>query len=127
MTEIKIRSVKSGDESAIAAVHIKSWQEAYNGIIPQDYLDSLPDQLNDRIEMWTSILANPQRWTWVAEAPQGIVGFVLFGPPRDPNRDDFIELGAIYLRASEKGNGTGFSLLSAGLDKMTNLGYKKVY
>lgn len=92
MTEIKIRSVKSGDESAIAAFHIKSWQEAYNGIIPQDYLNSLPDQLNDRIEMWTSILANPQRWTWVAEAPQGIVGFVSFGPPRDPNRDDFIEL-----------------------------------
>jgi L-amino acid N-acyltransferase YncA len=77
--------------------------------------------------MWTSILANPKRWAWVAEGQNGIVGFVLFGPPRDPNREGFIELGAIYLLASEKGNGIGFSLLSAGFNKMRDLGYKRAY
>jgi len=51
----------------------------------------------------------------------------LFGPPRDPNREGFIELGAIYLLASEKGKGIGFSLLSAGFNEMKPLGYKKAY
>lgn len=123
----QIRKAVPGDEAAIAKVHIESWQEAYKGLIPQDYLDKLPAELENRIKMWTSILANPQRWAWVAEGSQGIAGFVLFGPPRDPNREGFIELGAIYLLASEKGRGIGFSLLSAGFNKMKDLGYKKAY
>ena len=77
--------------------------------------------------MWKRIMTNPQRWAWVAEGPQGIVGFVLFGPPRDKNREGYIELGAIYLLAFEKGKGVGFSLLSVGFNKMKDLGYKKAY
>lgn len=122
-----IRRAKTGDESKIAQVHIQSWQEAYAGLIPQNYLDNLPLELEERIDMWKRILANPQRWAWVAENSQGIIGFVLFGPPRDPNREGFIEVGAIYLLAYEKGKGTGFSLLSAGFNKMRDLGYKKAY
>lgn len=122
-----IRIAKVGDEHAIASVHVQSWQEAYQGLIPKDYLDSLSSELESRTRMWTSTLANPQRWTWVAEGESGIVGFVLFGPPRDLNREGFIELGAIYLLASEKRKGIGFSLLSAGFNKMKDLGYKKAY
>ena len=122
-----IRIAEAGDEHAIASVHIKSWQEAYHGLIPQDYLDALPSEFESRVKMWTNLLANPQRWAWVAENGNGIVGFVLFGPPRDPHREGFIELGAIYLLASEKGKGTGFSLLSAGFNKMRDLGFKKSY
>jgi GNAT superfamily N-acetyltransferase len=127
MAEIKIRPAKSGDEHAIASVHIRSWQEAHHGLIPQDYLDALANELEDRVKMWTNILANPQRWSWVVDGPNGIVGFVLFGPPRDPNREGFIELGAIYLLASENGKGIGFSLLSTGFNKMRDLGYKNAY
>jgi len=125
--KIKIRTAKPGDEAGLAKVHIRSWQEAYKGLIPQDYLDNLSSELKNRIEMWKSILTNPKRWAWVAEGANGIVGFALFGPPRDENRDGFIELGAIYLLASEKGKGIGFSLLSAGFNKMKDLGYKKAY
>jgi L-amino acid N-acyltransferase YncA len=124
---IKIRAATAGDEIAIAKVHIQSWQEAYKDLVPQDYLDKLPSELEKRIDMWKRIFENPQRWAWVAETEKGIVGFVLFGPPRDPNREGFIELGAIYLLASEKGRGIGFSLLSAGFNKMKDLGYKKAY
>ncbi len=122
-----IRTATSGDENQIAKVHIQAWQEAYKDLIPQEYLDSLPSELEERIDMWKRILANPQRWAWVAETDRGIVGFVLFGPPRDENREGFIELGAIYLLASKKGKGIGFSLLSAGFNKMkkSNRNYGK--
>lgn len=122
-----IRTATSGDENQLAQVHIQSWQETYKGLVPQEYLDQLPSEIEDRIKMWKSILVNPQRWAWVAENSQGIVGFALFGPPRDPDKEGFIELGAIYLLASEKGKGIGFSLLSAGFNKMKDLGYRRSY
>lgn len=122
-----IRRAKAGDEPAIAKVHIQCWQEAYRGLVPQSYLDALPGEYESRVKMWTRILANPERWVWVAENEAGIVGFIQFGPPMDPNREGFIELGSIYLRASEKGKGTGFALLAAGFGKMRDLGYKKSY
>lgn len=126
-SQIKIRRAISCDEVQIARVHIQSWQEAYSGIISQNYLAELPKELDERILMWTSIIKNPERWAWVAENNTGIVGFVLFGPPRDPNKEDYIELGAIYLVASEKNKKIGFSMLSAGFNFMRDLGYKKSY
>lgn len=127
MNRITIRPALAGDESQIAKVHIQSWQEAYEGLIPQNYLDRLAFELEDRIKMWKRTLANSQRWTWVAEGSDGIVGFILFGSPRDQNRDDFIELGAIYLLGSEKGKGVGSSLLLEGFCAMKELGYQKAY
>lgn len=127
MSSPTIRPAKPGDEKQLAQVHIQSWQEAYRGLIPQEYLDNLKSELDERTKMWTNIMGNPKRWAWVAEGPNGIVGFSLFGPPRDSGKENHIELGAIYLLASEKNKGIGFSLLSAGFNKMRDLGYKKAY
>jgi ribosomal protein S18 acetylase RimI-like enzyme len=123
----KIRLAMAGDESGLARVHIQSWQESYQGLLPQDYLDQLPTELEERIENWKRTLKNPQRWTFVAENSTGIVCFILFGPPRDANKESFIELGAIYLLSAEKAKGIGFSLLSAGFNLMKDLGYKRAY
>lgn len=127
MDDILIRPAKAGDENQITSVHIKAWQQSYAGIISQDYLKQLSSEYIQRVEMWKHIIANTERWAWVAENNGEIVGFVLFGPPRDKDRDGFIELGAIYLLESHKKRKTGFSLLSAGFNKMRDLGYKKAY
>ncbi len=97
------------------------------GIIPQNYLDQLPAGYENRVNMWKRNLAHPDRYTWVAEGDQGIVGFALFGPPRDENREGYIELGAIYLLASEKKKKIGYSLLCVGFNKMRDIGFKKAY
>ncbi len=123
----KIRRAHSGDEFGLAQVHVKSWQETYKGLVPQNYLDQLPSEIEERVSEWKKTLVNPKRWTFVAENSQGLAGFILFGLPRDPNKEGFIELGAIYLLASEKGQGIGFALLSAGFNLMRELGYKSVY
>lgn len=126
--KVKIRPAVSGDESEIAQVHIKAWQEAYQDILPKDFLDRLSEGLQRRIDMWKSTLASPDRWAWVVENEKGvIVGFALFGPPRDSHREEHVELGAIYLLAAEKGKGVGFSLLSTGFQEMKERGYKKAY
>lgn len=122
-----VRRAQHGDEERIAKVHIQAWQEAYKNLVPQNYLDELPKELKGRTEMWVKILANPQRWAWVATVSDQIVGFILFGLPRDKNRDGFIELGAIYLLENYKGSGVGFSLLSTGFNFMSGVGYEKAY
>lgn len=123
----EIRKAILGDEDGIAKVHVQSWQETYKGLVPQTYLEEMPSQLNERISNWKKSITNPERITFVAENHKGIIGFVLFGPARDPDRAGFIELGAIYLLASEKGKGIGFSLVSAGFNILKELGFKKAY
>lgn len=125
--KVIIRTGKLGDEEQLARVHVQSWQETYKGIVPQNYLDQLSSELEERIDNWKKTLTSSKRWVWVAEGRQGVVGFCIFGPPRDPSKEGYAELGAIYLLASEKGKGIGFSLLSAGFNQMKNLGYKRAY
>ncbi len=36
---MRIRPAQLGDLQAICALHIRSWRDAYAGILPQDYLD----------------------------------------------------------------------------------------
>ncbi len=128
MPSFEIRRAAPGDEPFLPKVHIQSWQETYPGLIPSAYLDSLSDELAERIEIWQNILVNPKRWAWVAVDDGGaIIGFILFGPPRDENRDTYIELGAIYLLRSHHGGGIGHALLSHGFDFMKSLGYQKSY
>lgn len=127
LSEIKIRVAVLGDNEPIARVHIQAWQEAYAGLIPEDYLIHLSSELENRIAMWKRALENRERWIWVAEDDRGIVGFVLFGPPRDQYREGFIELGALYLLASAQKKKAGFALLSAGFRGMRALGYSKAY
>ncbi len=127
MSKFTIRPALSEDASAIAKVHIQAWQETYAGLIPQNYLDQLPSKYESRMNNWKNIIATTDRYVWVAENANGIVGFISFGPPRDLNREEHIELEAIYLLASEKNKKLGFSLLSIGFNKMRDLGYKKCY
>lgn len=94
--DFKIRRPIPGEELQIAQVHIQSWQEAYRDLLPKSYLAQLPSELEERHQMWLNILKNPKRWAWVAEVGGKIVGFSLFGPPRDSNRENYIELGAKF-------------------------------
>ena len=125
--QFEIRKAILGDESSIAKVHIRSWQEAYRGLLPQNYLDNLCAKLNERTQMWINAIKNPQRWTWVATIDNEIVGFIIFGPPRDQNRDGFIELGAIYLLEEYKNKKIGISLLMTGFNYFKSQGYDKCY
>jgi hypothetical protein len=47
---LTVRRAELRDAAGIAAVHVASWQEAYRGLLPQEYLESL--SVRDRIETW---------------------------------------------------------------------------
>ena len=54
MGVMEIRAARMQDVPQIAVVHVRSWQAAYRGLLPQAYLDALdPAQ---RISRWERIV-----------------------------------------------------------------------
>lgn len=107
-----IRFATPQDAEAIAATHCASWEEHYRGLIPDDVIDRRTFDL--RLEMWTGFLSEPDRFTLVACDEAGnVVGFAS-ATVLDPAQSGFdAYLQMLYLRAREKGAGTGRALLRA--------------
>lgn len=80
-TTCSIRRATVEDARRIAEVHVRSWQTAYRGLLPEDGLDSL--RVEDREAKWKGYLTDPTSETAVAERGGAVVGFVSYGPRRD--------------------------------------------
>ena len=74
-----VRDAKLEDAEAAATIHVKTWQVAYRGQVPDNYLDSL--DVVSRTKHWQDKLSNPSPRTknLVAEANQKIIGFCDIG------------------------------------------------
>ncbi|HCK33092.1 MAG: GNAT family N-acetyltransferase [Micavibrio sp.] len=98
------------DAQGIAAVHVRSWQIAYKGLINQDYLDSL--DIEARAVSWQESLSNPNNpcITLIALENNKVVGFLTIGPSRNDVFTDDVELYAIYIDPDYFGKGLGSGL-----------------
>jgi Acetyltransferase (GNAT) family len=105
---VHVRPARAEDAAQIAVVHVRSWQGAYRGLVPQEYLDSLdPAQ---RVSTWKRALEqpdSPRSRTMVIDSDDAVVGFVNFGPTRDEdeNPEQVGEIRAIYLLPDTWGKG----------------------
>jgi GNAT superfamily N-acetyltransferase len=106
---VSIRRAEPADAEALAHLHLDVWDDAYTGLMPQGILDDRRAKVDERIARWVDILAQPER-PWVAEGPDGVIGFASSGPARDNDIDDLLELYSLYVRASHYGTGVGFAL-----------------
>ena len=102
------------DANRLAEVHIRVLMVAYRGIDPQEWLDSLPQQLGERQARWkdrlTNLLNEPVH---VAEVePAGVVGFAVGGRARgEPPIGYEGELISIYLLPEHQRKGIGRELV----------------
>jgi RimJ/RimL family protein N-acetyltransferase len=112
-TEITIRTATVEDAPAIARVHIASWQEAYEGIVPPEHLESL--DVTERAQQWADNLRNGPRdgvRTWVADDGSRILGFASVGPARDEDASrGQEEIYSIYLDPAMWGKGVARELM----------------
>ena len=102
----------------IAIVHVRSWQAAYRGLVPQKYLDRLDVQ--QRYPVWERILSEaqwPRAGTFVAEDGGDVVGFASICPSRDDDArpTGAGELAALYLLPGSWGKGLGRELMASAL------------
>lgn len=111
-THFSIRRASVADASAIAQVHVKSWQHAYATLLPADYLAQL--SVAERTALWTNTLPKPHAPVWLAEVAGQVVGFVSIGPCRDPVvPPNAYEIWAFYLLPEYWGHGIGQGLWQA--------------
>jgi len=125
---MRIREATVADAAHVAEVHVRSWQVAYRGLVPQDYLDGLDPAA--RRERWSALLADdrwPRAGTLVAELDDRIVGFASILPARDADLDPaaFGEIAAFYLDPGVWRRGIGRRLMAAALDRLAAAGYPR--
>ncbi|WP_202971198.1 GNAT family N-acetyltransferase [Saccharothrix sp. ALI-22-I] len=116
MGETMVRRAVPDDAEGIARVHTTTWQVAYRGVVPDEFLAGL--SWERRAEGWRRALAEPSgdgSTVFVAVEGDVVVGFTSVGPARDEDlrQRDFLELHAIYVHPSVWGSGVGFGLLEA--------------
>jgi L-amino acid N-acyltransferase YncA len=91
---MSVRKANGRDATAIAHVHVQTWQTTYAGIVPDEYLASLNEAA--RVLVWREWLSRDIQ-VFVAEMEGEVVGFGSAGPIREPLQDYDTELFAIYV------------------------------
>ncbi|HEX6779225.1 MAG TPA: GNAT family N-acetyltransferase [Ktedonobacterales bacterium] len=127
MTEqITIRQATLDDAEALARLHVRSWQWAYRGQLPDEFLDRMPATMDRRIEARRAqLIALPpdHRW-WVAEQAGQMVGFAVTEPSRDVDAPPSTgEISLIYLEQEAAGKGIGRQLFAHAVEDLRRRGY----
>ena len=110
-----VRPARREDAAAIADVHVRTWQAAYEHVFGDKRLAGIEDR---RRAEWEERLADPQpgRHVFVAEESERITGFVSLGDSRDaPGKG---ELLAIYVLPESWGSGAGPALMATALEAL---------
>lgn len=87
---MKVRKAGGDDAAAIAEIHVRSWQAAYRGVLPDELLDDL--SVSERETSWRALLSagEDRQLTLVAEREGGdLLGFCsVTMPSRDEEADE---------------------------------------
>jgi ribosomal protein S18 acetylase RimI-like enzyme len=118
---VTVRPATVADAPAIGRAHVRAWQAAYRGQMPDAYLDGL--RAEDRAAYWDGVLGREdlRGVVLVAEVAGEVAGFAAAGPSRDPEGAG--ELYAINLDPAHWGSGAGRALLEAVQAELARLGF----
>lgn len=104
------RTATVDDAAAIARIHVLSWQTAYAGIMPADFLARL--SVDEKAAWWRRYLAGTPAGLLVATAENSVAGFISFGPSRDTDGAGKSEIYALHVAPERWAGGFGRHLLA---------------
>lgn len=120
-----IRKAQIQDSEDMGSIHVRAWQAAYRGIMPNDYLDGL--RAEDRSAMWRRSFANPPpgQQLRVVLVGEEVAGFAEFGLEESESPGpDVGQLYAINLDPSHWGRGLGRALLREVTQALADSDYR---
>jgi L-amino acid N-acyltransferase YncA len=132
VVEPHIRLATVADARRIAEIHIRAWQDAYRGLVPDAILDAF--DIDVRTERWRETFEReaaadtPER-TWIVEAEGEIAGFALAAPARDesaPPPEGAGEIAVLYMDSWWRGRGLGRALLARVADDLASRGFDPI-
>ena len=122
MNRFEIRKTTPADDfDAISRIYALSWQTAYRGIVPQRYLDDLPET------RWAGVLREGRWVSYLALENKKYIGTASVCPARDEAMSGYGEIVSIYLLPEYFGRGYGAPLLAHAMAGLKETGYDNVY
>ncbi|MGH9895299.1 MAG: GNAT family N-acetyltransferase [bacterium] len=117
-----VRHAVSTDAERIGEIHIRSWQKAYPGILPADFLASL--SVAARVEHWRADLVSmaERNLALVIEEGWSVLGFARLAPSADGSDG---EVQAIYLDPDHWRQGLGRVLMTAAEEALAEQGWNE--
>lgn len=111
----------SDDRMAISEVYEQSWKFAYDGIIPKEYLDSIPKG------RWAASIDNPNLKSLICVENGRIVGTSSFCESRFEQFRDFGEIVSIYFLPDYMGKGYGKILMESVIAQLREQEYEDIF
>ena len=111
--KVRVRGARTGDATVMGEIHVRAWQSAYRGAMPDEFLDGLDPDL--RVSQWRETLTYPRTVDrhWILESDGEVAGFAHTGTSRDRDAvTGSAEIFAIYVRPEAIGSGLGRFLLA---------------
>jgi GNAT superfamily N-acetyltransferase len=118
---MQIRRARIQDSAGIARAQVDSYQTAYAGILPQEYLAhfTYAEQEQD----WRDLLSSqPQDIVYVAEDAGEIIGYALGRATQSEIPPYDSELVALHIRRSHQHKGSGRQLVAAIAEQLRQRG-----
>lgn len=118
---MEIRLLNERDDRAeISRIYEESWKFAYKGMIPQEYLDSIPEG------NWVKAVDRPDWNTLLMLEGEQIIGTSSYCRSRFDDWKDYGEIISIYFLPEYMGKGHGSALLQEAVDKLTEMGCRDI-
>jgi GNAT superfamily N-acetyltransferase len=113
---VSVRQATIDDIPMVACIHVRSWQHAYRGQVPDTVLDAL--DIEQRAARWRKGFGGPGSALWVGMLDARVVGFCSMMPSRDAGAEPrTAEVAAIYIDPDHHRSGVGTALMQAALDE----------
>lgn len=126
--DYEIRDAKTTDAEAVAHLYTDGWRFAYQGLIPQNYIDSLNAEA--RVSYWEKTLSEPIHLRKsirkvACDENRQVLGVISFGADREPE-SGAAEIYTLYARPEKAGQGVGYSLMNHAVVELQKAGYQQV-
>ena len=119
---LSVRTATPQDAAGVADVHVRAWQTAYRGLLPDAYLDGL--RAADRMVRYRFEITGPDQPSTIVAVDDGVIcGFATIGPARDGAVPSAGLLHALYVEPALWRRGVGRLLMAEARARLRQQGF----
>ena len=125
--DIIIRKALLEDAYDYAACHVSCWLSAYKGIVSDDFLDSMPVEIERRTERYRQAFTVPDNCEYYCVIyAERMIGFLFISKSSDEDKPLAGEVVAIYLLEGYWGRGYGRKMMDYAVEKLRHIGHNEI-